>query len=55
MAQIIMVFGKLEIPYGTYRFSTDAEKNRVNELARDICKVLEKTFDKPEQNRKETV
>ena len=25
------------------------------ELARDICKVLEKTFDKPEQNRKETV
>lgn len=26
MAQIIMVFGKLEIPYGTYRFSTDAEK-----------------------------
>ena len=33
MAQIIMVFGKLEIPYGTYRFSTDAEKNRVNELA----------------------
>lgn len=33
MAQIVMVFGKLEIPYGTYRFSTDAEKNRVNELA----------------------
>lgn len=25
------------------------------ELARDICKVLEKTFDKQEQNRKETV
>lgn len=33
MAQIVMVFGKLEIPYGTYRFSTDAEKNGVNELA----------------------
>lgn len=28
MAQIIMVFGKLEIPYGTYRFSTDAEKKQ---------------------------
>lgn len=33
MAQIVMVFGKLEIPYGMYRFSTDAEKNMVNELA----------------------
>lgn len=33
MAQIVMVFGKLEIPYRTYRFSTDAERNRVNELA----------------------
>ena len=28
MAQIVMVFGKLEIPYGTYRFSTDAEKKQ---------------------------
>lgn len=36
MAEIVMVFGELEIPYGTYRFHTDAEKKRVNELALKI-------------------
>lgn len=41
MAQIIMVFGELEIPYGTYRFSTDAEKNMVNELAIKISEERE--------------
>ncbi len=32
-AEIVMVFGKTESQYGTYDFNTDAEKNRVNELA----------------------
>ena len=33
MAEIWMVFGAEEYKYGTYRFVTRAEKNRVNDLA----------------------
>lgn len=33
MAEIWMVFGAEEYKYGTYRFITCAEKNRVNNLA----------------------
>lgn len=33
MAEIWMVFGAEEYKYGTYRFTTCAEKNRVNNLA----------------------
>lgn len=33
MAEIWMVFGAEEYKYGTYRFVTRAEKNRVNNLA----------------------
>lgn len=32
-AKIIMVFDGEEYEYGTYPFSTNEEKNRVNELA----------------------
>lgn len=32
-AKIIMVFGNEEYEYGTYPFSTNEEKNRVNEIA----------------------
>lgn len=36
MAEIWMVFGAEEYKYGTYRFVTRAEKNRVNDLAMQI-------------------
>ena len=35
-AKIIMVFDGEEYVYGTYPFVTNAEKNRVNELAIQI-------------------
>lgn len=38
MAEIWMVFGAEEYKYGTYRFVTRAEKNRVNDLAMQIRK-----------------
>ena len=36
MAEIWMVFGAEEYKYGTYRFVTRAEKNRVNDLAMSV-------------------
>lgn len=33
MAEIWMVFGTKEYKYGTYRFTTHAERKRVNEIA----------------------
>ena len=38
MAEIWMVFGAEEYKYGTYRFVTRAEKNRVHDLAMQIRK-----------------
>ena len=38
LAEIWMVFGAEEYKYGTYRFVTRAEKNRVNDLAMQIRK-----------------
>lgn len=36
MAKIMMVFEEGTFEYGTYLFNTDAEKNRVNELAMQV-------------------
>lgn len=42
MAEIWMVFGAEEYKYGTYRFVTRAEKNRVNSngFHRNISRVV---------------
>lgn len=50
MAEIWMVFGAEEYKYGTYRFVTRAEKNRVNDLAMQIreergCETYVKEID----------
>lgn len=35
-ARIMMIFPEGSYEYGTYLFNTDAEKNRVNEIAMQI-------------------